>query len=74
MTLSPGAKQIPRADDPSCRACLPCAARAVCPTKAIRAIDRDEAPFIDAHLCMGCHACVAACPFEAIVRPVVVKV
>ena len=70
MTLNRNTKGIPHIDDGICRICRQCIARSVCPTKAIRVIDRDEPPFIDSHRCMGCHDCVTACPSGAIIRPV----
>lgn len=70
MSLNPGAKASPYLEEALCKTCRRCVARTICRTKAIRTIDPGEAPFIDAHLCMGCFECVAACPTGAIVRPV----
>ncbi len=55
-------------DSAVCLACRRCPGARVCPTKAIRRIDRDEPPFIDVDLCRGCLKCLAACPVRAIVR------
>lgn len=70
MSLSRNTNGIPYVDESLCRACRQCVARSVCPTKAIRIIDREEPPFIDAHRCMGCYECVVACPSSAIIRPI----
>ena len=58
---------IPYVVDEHCQACRRCLARKVCRTKAILQIDPDEPPFIDASLCYGCHSCIPACPYGAIV-------
>ena len=58
---------IPHVVDDLCHACRKCVARKVCRTKAILQLDPEEPPFIDASRCYGCHACIPACPFGAIV-------
>ncbi len=60
---------IPRIEDDACQACRRCEARAVCRSKAILQIDPGEPPVIDPSKCYGCHACLTACPFGAIVLP-----
>lgn len=57
-----------RIDSTRCKVCRRCQARAVCRGKAIRVIDRDEAPFVDPARCWGCLTCIPSCPFDAIVR------
>jgi MinD superfamily P-loop ATPase len=61
------ATAVPFVVDELCQACCKCAARTVCRTKAILQIDPGEPPFIDANRCYGCHACVPACPNQAII-------
>ncbi len=61
------ARVIPRVVEDKCQACRKCAARQDCRTKALLQIDPGEAPFVEPALCYGCHKCVRACPFEAIV-------
>jgi len=58
---------IPHIVDELCHACRKCVARKACRTKAIVQIDPEEPPFINSSLCYGCHACIPACPFGAIV-------
>lgn len=55
-------------DDKVCHVCRKCLARDVCRGKAIRIIDRGEAPFLDMSRCWGCMDCLVACPFGAIIR------
>lgn len=57
---------VPRVNDLRCQVCDPCAARAVCRTKAIVAIDPGEPPFVDGQRCQGCRLCIPACPCRAI--------
>jgi Fe-S-cluster-containing hydrogenase component 2 len=48
-----------------CQQCEDAPCRAVCPVKAI---SRDEGLgrlVVDYHVCIGCRACVAVCPFGA---------
>jgi MinD superfamily P-loop ATPase len=59
----------PRIDYEHCRACGTCLAAKGCRFKAIVRIDRDEPPAIDASRCGGCAACVASCPFGAVLPP-----
>lgn len=60
------ARVVPRVLEERCRACRKCPARRACRTKALVQLDIGEAPFVDAALCYGCHACLPACPFGAI--------
>ena len=57
-----------RIDSTRCHVCGVCQAKAVCRGRAIRMIDRGEAPFIDSTRCWGCLTCVASCPFDAVVQ------
>ena len=57
---------IPHVVDELCQVCRKCLARTVCKSKAIRQLDLDEPPFIDASRCYGCHLCIPTCPQEAI--------
>ena len=59
---------IPHVVDERCLSCPHCSARRVCRSKAILQLDPDEPPFIDGNLCFGCHACIPACPHDAISR------
>lgn len=63
------ARVVPRVLEERCRACRRCVARSECRSKALRQIDPGEPPVVDAGLCYGCHKCVLACPWEAIVLP-----
>lgn len=63
------ARVVPRVLEERCRACRKCVARSECRSKALRQIDPGEPPVVDAALCYGCHKCVPACPWEAIVLP-----
>jgi len=63
------AAAVPAVDEAKCRACRKCLARTACKSKAILQIDPEEPPFVDASLCYGCHACIPACPAEAIYLP-----
>ncbi len=49
-----------------CRQCEDAPCIAVCPTHALHRTDRDNPVIIDHDLCVGCHACVLACPFGVI--------
>ena len=57
---------IPHVVDELCHACRKCLARTVCKSKAIRQLDPDEPPFIDASRCYGCRLCIPTCPHKAI--------
>ncbi len=57
-----------RIDSARCHVCATCYARAACQGKAIRVIDRGEAPFVDSARCRGCLTCIPSCPFGAVVR------
>ncbi len=63
------ARVLPRVVEERCRACRKCVARSECRSKALRQIDRGEPPVVDVALCYGCHKCVPACPWGAIVVP-----
>ena len=56
---------MPYVDGSLCRACADCPARAACRSKALQRIDRDEPPYVDPLRCAGCHTCVTACPYGA---------
>ncbi len=43
-----------------------CAARGVCPTRAILQLEPHEPPAADPQRCRGCAKCPAACPRRAI--------
>lgn len=60
--------RIPAIDQQFCLACQRCAARVLCRPKAIIQIDPGEPPAIDGARCLGCLACILACPSQAI-RP-----
>lgn len=49
-----------------CTAHDKCAAREVCPTKALFQMDPGEVATVNHALCRGCGTCVAACPDKAI--------
>lgn len=66
-TIKAQATAIPHIVDERCWACRKCLARSLCRSKAILQIDLGEPPFIDPGRCYGCHACIPACPAEAIV-------
>ncbi|MGQ9521653.1 MAG: ATP-binding protein [Anaerolineae bacterium] len=61
--------RIPQVAVDLCRACRRCHAREVCRSKALRAVDPGEPPWVDGNRCYGCLACVPACPFGAIQIP-----
>jgi len=47
--------------------CLACPSRPcieACPVRAI--VDADDTPLLDVKRCIGCRACIAACPYGAI--------
>lgn len=46
--------------------CQTCVAQAVCRSKALVRLDRDEPPFVDASRCYGCQLCIPECPHGAI--------
>lgn len=52
-----------------CRQCRRAACAEACPHGAIRLAEGHGYWAVDAALCDGCGACVAACPFEAMVLP-----
>ncbi len=58
--------RIPQVAVDLCRACRRCPAREVCRSKALRAVDPGEPPWVDGNRCYGCLACVPVCPFGAI--------
>jgi len=66
MRGHPSPTKMPHVDEGRCQACRECAAREVCPVKAVVALDPGEPPFIDGSRCYGCMVCVPACPFAAI--------
>lgn len=49
-----------------CRQCEDAPCIAVCPTHALYRTDQNNPVIIDNDLCVGCHACVLACPFGVI--------
>lgn len=49
-----------------CRQCENAPCVAVCPTKALHRTDQESPVLIDHDLCVGCQACVLACPFGVI--------
>lgn len=60
-------KSVPFVDYAKCRGCQPCDAKQVCSTHAIVQIDRGEPVYIANERCRGCAACIAACPYQALV-------
>jgi len=48
-----------------CQHCLEAPCRSVCPTDAIYRDEELNRIMVDYDLCIGCKACVAACPFGA---------
>lgn len=58
--------QIPQVVADLCRACRRCLAREVCRSKALRAVDPGEPPWVDGNRCYGCLICVPACLFGAV--------
>ncbi|OGV65860.1 MAG: hypothetical protein A2498_09980 [Lentisphaerae bacterium RIFOXYC12_FULL_60_16] len=49
-----------------CRQCEDAPCVAVCPTQALHRTDPELPVLIDHDQCVGCHACVLACPFGVI--------
>lgn len=49
-----------------CRQCEDAPCVAVCPTQALHRTDQESPVLIDHDLCVGCQACVLACPFGVI--------
>jgi len=49
-----------------CRHCGRASCMSVCPTSAIHREDKDSPVIVDEELCIGCKACVLACPFGMI--------
>lgn len=49
-----------------CRQCENAPCIAVCPTHALHRTSQEDPVIIDHDLCVGCHACVLACPFGVI--------
>ncbi len=66
MIHHPLPDKIPQIDPARCQACRRCPARDACRSKALRAVDPSEPPWVDGNRCYGCLACVPACPFGAI--------
>ena len=48
-----------------CMHCRDAPCVAVCPTEASQKRDEDGIVFVDADVCVGCRACVMACPYGA---------
>ena len=49
-----------------CHHCGRAACMSVCPTSAIHREDKNSPVVVDEELCLGCRACVLACPFGMI--------
>ncbi|OHD72884.1 MAG: hypothetical protein A2177_03225 [Spirochaetes bacterium RBG_13_68_11] len=49
-----------------CRHCEDAPCVAVCPTQAMHKNGREFPVLVDAERCIGCHACIAVCPFGVI--------
>lgn len=49
-----------------CQACTSCSARLACKPRAIMQIERGELPAVDSSRCLGCKACMLACPHGAV--------
>lgn len=49
-----------------CHSCSSCSARLVCKPRAIMQIERGVLPAVDSSRCLGCKACVLACPHGAL--------
>ncbi len=57
-------------DPRRCQTCRRCLALAACNVRAMRRIDLDEPPYLDAARCLDCRVCIPACPFGAVaLRP-----
>jgi Pyruvate/2-oxoacid:ferredoxin oxidoreductase delta subunit len=60
---------VPRVDLERCRCCADCAAVVACPSGGLRRAKPESVPFTDEGFCLGCYACVDACPHRALDRP-----
>jgi len=49
-----------------CQTCNSCSARLACKPRAIMQIERGELPAVDFSRCLGCKACMPACPHGAV--------
>jgi Pyruvate/2-oxoacid:ferredoxin oxidoreductase delta subunit len=55
-------------DEEACRRCNRCLAGGTCRGNAFIRFDREDAPFVDMSRCWGCLLCMAACPFDAVLK------
>lgn len=54
-------------DPQLCQNCSSCSARRACRPRAILQMERGGLPAVDASRCLGCKACMASCPHDALV-------
>lgn len=59
-------RPILRIDARLCQTCSPCQARSACKTRAIVQYERGDLPIIEQSRCLGCLACIPACPHDAV--------
>ncbi len=60
---------VPRVDPQRCRRCADCPPLAACLMQGFRREDPAGLPSVAQDCCLGCYACVGACPYGAIMPP-----